>query len=30
MKEDDKKALHKKLFELRMQCMNDGEGGSGV
>ena len=30
MNEDEKKALRKKLFELRMQCIKDGEGGSGV
>ena len=28
--ENEKQAMRKKLFELRMQCIKDGEGGSGV
>ena len=27
---NEKQAMRKKLFELRMQCIKDGEGGSGV
>ena len=28
--DNEKQAMRKKLFELRMQCIKDGEGGSGV
>jgi hypothetical protein len=30
MDDNEKQAMRKKLFELRMQCIKDGEGGSGV
>ncbi len=30
MDDNEKQAMHKKLFKLRMQCIKDGEGGSGV
>jgi hypothetical protein len=30
MNDNEKQAMHKKLFELRMQCIKDGEGDSGV
>ena len=28
--DNEKQAMRKKLFEVRMQCIKDGEGGSGV
>ncbi len=30
MDDNEKQAMRKKLFELCMQCIKDGEGGSGV
>ncbi len=30
MDDNEKQAMRKKLFEVRMQCIKDGEGGSGV
>ncbi len=30
MDDNEKQAMRKKLFELSMQCIKDGEGGSGV
>ena len=30
MDDNEKQAMRKKLFELRMQCIKDGEGGSAV
>jgi hypothetical protein len=30
MDDNEKQAMRKKLFDVRMQCIKDGEGGSGV